>query len=141
MKVEGLNATLGDIGSLLQEALDIASDAGRQANQALDNVELVDNIIQQILVSYKFTNGCGFWTNRVAPLQLHKSHKCMNALPVSHGLRELLNYTYFDRTFSLRRVLSILRYKRYLQVQLCSLILLRISSRWQMFHCRYVSCS
>lgn len=50
--MESLNATLSDIGSLLQEALDLASEAGRQADEALVNVGAVDDIIQLIQVSH-----------------------------------------------------------------------------------------
>lgn len=46
-----VSVTLGDVGSLLQEALDIASEASRQSKEALDNVGVVDTIIQQIQVS------------------------------------------------------------------------------------------
>lgn len=49
--MEDLNVTLGALFSLLQEALSTALEASRQSSEALDNVGVVDDIIQQIQVS------------------------------------------------------------------------------------------
>jgi hypothetical protein len=47
----GLNATFGDLDSLLREALDISTEAIQQSDAALDNVRIVDDIIDQVQVS------------------------------------------------------------------------------------------